>query len=182
MARVLRPNRGVPLLRRAVVVVFIVAAAVFVLGGLVTIGSQTGGGVMMLGLAVLFSYCAWSLRRTSHRRQRGLTIVVSANRLKLSREGQTLDVIAKADVGLIVLHAISGYGAPGLVDFRIYRPDQSLIGQWDTEWSMAGPIRSIRAFRHYDYPWILHDTGAMIWNDKFHSNSAPSWAGQVVGA
>jgi hypothetical protein len=182
MARVLRPNRGVPLLRRAVIAVFALAAAVFLLGGLVTIGSQTAGGAMMLGLAGFFSYLAWSLRRISHRRRRGLTIVVTSGELQLSRGGQPLEVIAKDDIGLIVLHTISGYGAPGLVDFRIYRPDRSLIGQWSTDWTMAGPVRSIRALRHYGYPWILHDTGAMVWNDKFHSKSAPSWASQVVGA
>lgn len=160
---------------------FILLAAVFLLGAVSTIGSQTAAGVFMFCLVAVFAGFAWSLHRKNQRLKHGLTIVVSADRLELSRDGKPLDTVQKVDIGLIVLHAISGYGAPGLVDFQIYRPDRSLLGRWDTDWDMAGPNRSIRALRRYDYPWFLHDTGAAVWKDKFRSKSAPTWASQVLG-
>jgi hypothetical protein len=173
-----------PLLRRVVIVLFVLVAAVLLLGGLATIGSQTGAGATLLFLAILTSGLAWWMRHDWRRHRSGLTVVVRADRLELTRDGRPPDVVVKPDVGLIVLHFIHYPGTigQGVLDFQIFRPDQSLLGPWETGWDGAGPIQSIRAFRRYGYPWILHDPGALVWNDKFHSKSAPSWANQVLGA
>lgn len=160
---------------------FVLVAALLGFVGLEVVATQRAPGVTFLCLAALCAVFAWLTWRDARRPRSGLTVVVRADRLELIQGGDS-EVVRRPDVGLIVLHVISGPGGAGLVELRIFRPDQSLLGHWYTEWFRAGPVRSMRAFGHFGYPWIVHDTGALFSNDRFRSRTAPAWAEAVARA
>lgn len=185
MARVIRPKGGVPLVQRFAFAVFVVVSVVLLLGGLGNVGSQTGPGVAFLCLGLLTGAGAWSMHRGWRGRRRpGLTLSVAADRLEVSHDGGHADVVAKADIGLIVLHQFvrPGRTSRGLVDLEIFRPDRSSLGRWHTGWSGRRPLRSIRALRRYGYPWIVHDMGGLVSERTRRSELAPPWAADVLGA
>jgi hypothetical protein len=159
--------------------VFGVAALALVLLALAGLPSSrfVSSALAAIG-AVVFGGLGWMMLSVVRRRAPALTVGFCPDAITMSRRRLVTDTIRRDEVGLVIIKA---YGRAGVGSIEIYGPDRSLVGRWDTNWGAgAGAIRSMRALRRLQYPWVLHDAGAVVWQDKFRSPLAPTWTDEVV--
>lgn len=170
----------VPALRWIVFGLLSLAGTVLLLGGLATVGTQEGVGVVLLGLGILVAAGAWYLWPARVRHGAELTVVVREDRIEMWRPGDPPQVVERHEAALVVLRVEGARGYEGLTQFEVFGPDRSLLGSWETNWYRTGPVRSIRALGYHGYPWFLYNTSALSWSDQRHAERVPPWAREVL--
>jgi hypothetical protein len=147
--------------------------------GLIGLGSgHVGEGAALVGVALVIGGLSWLFVGMVRRAGPALTMTVCPATVTMSRNGRVIDTIQHAEVGLILIKA---YQRSGVTAIEIYGSDRSQIGRWDTNWGRGGgALRAIRPLRRLQYPWALHEGGAVLGGDRFRSRLAPGWADEVI--
>jgi hypothetical protein len=159
----------------------LVAVFCLVLGVAGLAGSHAGSGAILIVVGLVAGGLGWMVWRLwAHRSGPALTMTVCPDGLTMSRQGHVTDTVRRDEIGLIVIWELAGPGGPrGANQFDVYGPDRQLIGRWPTNWQKSS-LRSMRALRRFDYPWVVHSRGAIVGKDKVRSKLAPPWTDEVL--
>jgi hypothetical protein len=157
----------------------LMGAAALVTGIAAFADSQPVGGVASLGGGLVLGGIAWMMWRLTRSRAAALVLRVAPDALVFNRRDERAETVRRDEVGLVVIQA---FGRAGVGAYEVYGPDRSLIGRWDTGGSIGpGAVRPMRALRHFAYPWVLHDSGAIrAGSGRLRSPLAPAWTDEIV--
>ncbi len=158
--------------------VMILLGVVLIIAGIAGVadGQFPAAALIVVGLvAGLFGRNM--VRKTLKDVRTGLTVVVCPDAITFKRQGEVVDTVGRAEVGLVVLNEL---GRAGITDLEVYSPDRQRVGEWETN-EIKNALGYIRALRHHDYPWVVNEkqAGATL-RTKVRSKLAPAWADEVL--
>jgi len=154
---------------------FVFLGAGLAIAGVVNILRNPAGGLVLLVAAAVIFALAELLRRSARPdRSDPLTLVVGSDGVSFERQGQLVDHLGRAEVGVVVLE---GFGRAGVLTVTVRAVDGALVGRWDTGWVGRSVLRPWQALRRYGWPRAIEEHGKV----RKVSKDAPPWVRKGQG-
>ena len=132
-----------------VVVVTLMALALFALAGVSDVHLLVRSGSLVFAL-VLVLYLRWEIKMTFPGEGR-LRVEVDDDTIEFKMPNTPAEVFRRADINLIVIEE----DALGTGAFEAYGPGETVLGYWNTNWSVKPPQSAMRVLKRHGYPYAL---------------------------